>query len=91
MRDSVARGIESCRSPFVLFLGTRDHLGYVAFFDLLKHIVVVIRVKLIAMAITGAIAGGLIAVILGRMRSQAAACRIDVAGQSGSVPCRIPG
>jgi hypothetical protein len=25
------------------------------------------------------------------MRSQAAACRIDVAGQSGSVPCRIPG
>jgi hypothetical protein len=53
--------------------GTRDHRGYVAFVDLLKNTVVVIPVKLIAMAITGAMAGRLIAVILGRMGSQAAA------------------
>jgi hypothetical protein len=56
-----------------------------------KGDIVVIPVKLIAMAITGAIAGGLIAVILGRMRSQAAAWRIGVADRSGSVPCRIRG
>jgi hypothetical protein len=59
--------------PHSSYLGTRDHLGYVAFVDLLKNTVVVIPVKLIAMAITGAMAGGLIVVILGRMRSQAAA------------------
>lgn len=46
--------------------------GYLAFFNLLKNPVIVISVKLIAMAITGAIVGGLIAVILGKMRPQAA-------------------
>jgi hypothetical protein len=49
------------------------NLGYVTFFNLLKNAVVVISVKLMAMAITGAITGGLMAAILGRMKGQAAA------------------
>jgi hypothetical protein len=44
------------------------NLGYVTFFNLLKNVVVVVSVKLIAMAISGAIVGGMVAVILGRMR-----------------------
>ena len=51
------------------------NFGYLAFFNLLKNSVVVIPVKLIAMAITGAIAGGLIAVILGKSRTPAMAAK----------------
>jgi hypothetical protein len=46
------------------------NLEYVTFFNLLKNAAVVIPVKLIAMAIEGAITGGLMAVILGRMKGQ---------------------
>lgn len=48
------------------------NFGYLAFFNLLKNPVTVIAVKAIAMAVTAALVGGLMAVILGKMRREGA-------------------
>lgn len=41
------------------------NLGYIAFFNLLENIFVIVPVKVAAMAVNGAVAGGLMAMILG--------------------------
>lgn len=41
------------------------NLGYIAFFNLLENVFVIVPVKVAAMAVTGAIVGGIMAKILG--------------------------
>ncbi|HUF05708.1 MAG TPA: hypothetical protein VMM38_16220 [Aridibacter sp.] len=63
IRSFLRGAVAGCIIMSAVVLGI--NLGYIAFFNLLENIFVIVPVKIAAMAVTGAVVGGVIAKILG--------------------------